>query len=68
MARRRSPFQVALFENGQRQRVIAKQAGLDETTLSNIKTGHRPPTKAQAAALARVLGVSVRVLFPDQGA
>ena len=43
---------------------LAARAGLDRTHVNQLKNGRAGPTVATALAVARALGVRVRVAFP----
>jgi transcriptional regulator with XRE-family HTH domain len=44
---------------------LAARAGLDRTHVNQLKNGRARPTVATALAVARALGVRVRVAFPS---
>lgn len=63
LTRRRIEQKLSQVELGQR---LAKLTGqkLDQSYISKLERGVRPPTDAQKTALARILATTVWALFP----
>lgn len=60
----------AILESGLKQAFIARQIGLDDTTLSKKLHGYRPMTDNEKRSIAKLLRKNVCDLFPqlDSGA
>jgi transcriptional regulator with XRE-family HTH domain len=66
----RSPFlnlalKTAILASGKPQKRIARDARIDETTLSHIVRGRRDPSPKERQRLAHVLGREESELFPS---
>ena len=61
-------LKVAIYEKfgPGRQYVAAQRAGLSESTLSRIVVGRREATPMERRALAKVLRMPQRELFPQE--
>lgn len=53
----------AIRESGKEAREIARAAGMDPGTLSNIKRGRMRPTDEEERNIAGALGLPIRKLF-----
>lgn len=62
-----TPLKRLLFERGIKQEWLAQQTGLPANTISRIVNGRSEPTLRTARAIARVLGVSIEELWPEDG-
>ena len=58
-------LKIAIVEARTTQRVVAREAGMPESRLSDLIHGWRVPREDEKAALARVLGRPVTALFED---
>jgi transcriptional regulator with XRE-family HTH domain len=52
-------------EKGIKQIYICKELGINESVLSLIINGKRKPSQSRLKALARILNVSIKDLYPD---
>ena len=52
-------------ESGLRQKFICEKLGMKESQLSHIIKERRKPNQDTIKALARILNVSVKTLFPN---
>ena len=52
-------------EKGLRQKFICEKLGMKESQLSHIIKERRKPNQDTIKALARILNVSVKTLFPN---
>jgi len=52
-------------EKGIKQIYICKELGINESVLSLIINGKRKPSQSRLRALARILNVSIKDLYPD---
>ena len=52
-------------EKGIKQIYICKELGINESVLSLIINGKRKPSQDRLKALARILNVSIKDLYPD---
>tara|TARA_R100000773_G_C4156595_1_gene76288 strand:+ start:118 stop:339 length:222 start_codon:yes stop_codon:yes gene_type:complete len=52
-------------EKGIKQIYICKELGINESVLSLIINGKRKPSQDRLRALARILNVSIKDLYPD---
>lgn len=64
------PHVICLIRNelahlGRKQEWLAEAAKIPPSTLSRIISGHRNPRVTAAKRIARQLGVSIEVLWPD---
>lgn len=59
------PLRLAIIMSGKRQRRIARLARMHESALSLIINGHRIPTDAERARLAKTLGKPESELFGE---
>ncbi len=59
-----TPLRLSRLRSGFPQYVLAKRARLAPSRLSVLERGYDEPSGYERAALARVLGVPVEVLFP----
>ncbi|WP_041707479.1 helix-turn-helix transcriptional regulator [Alicyclobacillus acidocaldarius] len=59
----KTPLSKLLEDRGIKQRWLARQIGMPETSLSFIVQGKRIPTLPVAMRIARVLGVTVEELW-----
>jgi transcriptional regulator with XRE-family HTH domain len=59
------PLKVAILVSGKRHQDVADKAGINSTKFSHILSGRRQPTKAEKAAIARVLRKRIADVFPD---
>lgn len=62
----RDRLRKVVSESRLKQKAIARQAGIDPTTLSRILCSHLHPRFGTVVRLARVLGVSVGWLLGEQ--
>lgn len=53
-----------LAEQGRTQRWLARRINMDETLVSRILNGHRPPNAAFISAVCRELALPESMLFP----
>lgn len=58
-------LKTAILASGKLQKQIAREAAIDETTLSHIVRGRLAATTAERRRLARVLAKSEAELFPE---
>lgn len=56
-------LKTAILASGKKQKRVAVEAHIDETTLSHIVRGRREPSDDERKRLARVLGRTVDQLF-----
>ena len=54
-----------LVDQGRQQRWVANQIGIDEATLSKMLDGRRPCSPERAGQIARLLGISVDIIYRD---
>tara|TARA_R100000654_G_scaffold26312_2_gene49917 strand:+ start:574 stop:795 length:222 start_codon:yes stop_codon:yes gene_type:complete len=52
-------------EKGIKQIYICKELGINESVLSLIINGKRKPSQSRLKALARILNVSIKDLYPE---
>ena len=52
-------------EKGLKQTYICKELGINESVLSLIINGKRKPNQDRLKALARILNVSIKDLYPQ---
>ena len=52
-------------KKGIKQIYICKELGINESVLSLIINGKRKPSQDRLKALARILNVSIKDLYPD---
>jgi|TARA_R110000824_G_scaffold70866_2_gene181671 putative transcriptional regulator len=54
-----------LREKGIKQTYICKELGINESVLSLIINGKRKPSQERLKALAKILNVSIKDLYPE---
>ena len=54
-----------LAEKGIKQKFLCEKLGINESVLSLIINGKRKPSQDRLRALARILNVSIKDLYPD---
>ena len=59
-----SPLKLRRLNLGLRQEDLARAVGLNPVSISRLETGLSGTSPKTAAAIARVLGVSVPEIFP----
>jgi|TARA_R100000152_G_C6773813_1_gene201321 transcriptional regulator with XRE-family HTH domain len=52
-------------DKGIKQIYICKELGINESVLSLIINNKRKPSQARLKALAKLLGVSIKQMYPD---
>ncbi len=58
-------LKTAIFGSGKKQKTVARLARINETKLSHIIRGRRPPSEIERANLAKVLGRPEAELFAE---
>jgi len=61
------PLKFAIINAGITQVELAQRLSISPTTLSEIVRGYAEPSEKIKRALARELGVSKEILFPEEG-
>ena len=57
-------LKLALMKDGRGAWRVGQEAGLSPSVISRIVTGRRPASRREREAIAEVLGVDERELFP----
>lgn len=57
-------LKLALLKDGRGAWRVGQEAGLSPSIISRIVTGHRPASPRERDAIAEVLGIDERELFP----
>lgn len=59
-------FKIALIKKNVRQYEVARILGLDHGYFSHVVNNRATPDRAEALAICKILGVSLKTLFPNK--